>query len=202
MTVIVDEHLTDLDGLAPGTELVDCVVEGISAERLPLTGLRIEGTRFVDCHLRLADVTATRFNDTQFLRCGLTGIDWTSAEWSSFNIGPGLKFADCQLDYGTFRGLSLQDVVIYACKAVDVDFGECDLTEADLRFTDLAECRFDGATLIGANLSGATGYAFDLTTVRAKGCVVSLPEAAALLRVHGLDVQPPELADPPESVLD
>lgn len=201
MTVIVDEHLTDLDRVEPGSEIVDCVIEGVSAERVDLTGLRIEGTRFVDCHLRLADVTGTRFNDVQFLRCGLTGVDWTAAEWSSFNIGPALKFADCQLDYGSFHGLFMQDLVLYACKAVDVDFGECDLTDADLRFTDLAECRFDGATLIGANLSGATGYVFDLTNARAKGCVVTLPDAAALLRVHGLDVREPELAEPPERVL-
>lgn len=198
--VIVDEHLTDLEGL-DGAELVGCTIEGVTAEGVSLAGARLESCRFVDCHLRRASFVGTRMDDTTFLRTNLAGVDWTTLEWSAFRIGPGLRFADCTLDYSTFHGVALTDIVIHACRAREVDFGSCDLTGADLRFTDLTDARFDGATLVDADLTGAVGYDFDLTDVRHRGCRVSLPEAGALLQRLGVEVHPAPLPEALEDVL-
>ena len=198
--VIVDEHLTDLDGIR-GAELVGCTIEGVTGEGLSLDGARLESCRFVDCHLRRASMVGTRIDDTTFLRTNLSGVDWTTLEWSSFRIGPGLRFADCTLDYSTFHGVTLTDVVIHACRAREVDFGSCDMTGADLRFTDLTDARFDGSTLVDADLTGASGYAFDLNDLKYRGCKVSLPEAGALLQRLGLEVLPVPIPEPLEDVL-
>lgn len=197
---LVEEHVTDLDGLA-GAELVGCTLEGVTGEGLSLAGMRLEDCRVVDCHLRRADLSGTRLMDVRFLRCNLSGITWTAAEWPRFAIRPDLGFAECNLEYGTFAGLNLQELVAYDCRLVDVDLGGCDLTGADLRFSDLTDVRLDGATLERADLRGATGYRFDPTDARAAGCKVSLPDAGALLAWLGYEVT--EIGDQPtaEAVL-
>jgi fluoroquinolone resistance protein len=198
--VVVDEDLRDLDGLG-GAELVGCTLTGIAGEGLPLDRMRLEGCRFVDCHLRLATVLGTRFTDTDFVRCTLVGVDWTAADWPGFGLGAGLRFAGCTLDLSTFHALALPGLVLYACRARDVDLGGCDLAGADLRFSDLAAARFDGADLRGADLTGATGYDIPLEGTRLDGLAVSLPEGAALLRRLGLDVRPAEEEVSPEDAL-
>lgn len=201
--VLVDAHLTDLDGLA-GAELVGCTIEGVGRDGAAppsLAGAWLEGCRLVDCDLRLLDLTGTRLADVAVLRCTLAGVDWTAASWPGFGIGAGLRLAGCTLDHGTFAGLALPGLVAYACSAVDVDLGGCDLTGADLRFTDLDRARLDGAVLRDADLRGATGWDLPLEGLRADGCRVSLPDAAVLLRRLGLDVQPvPEQVDAPSAL--
>jgi fluoroquinolone resistance protein len=199
--VLVDEEIDDLTGLV-GAELVDCTLTGISAERAELDGMRLEGCRLVDCHLRLATIRDARFVDTAFLRCNLTGIDWTAADWPRFGLGSGLRFAGCALDLSTFAGLALPDLLLYACSARDVDFGGCDLSGADLQFSDLADARFDGADLRRAVLTGATGYDIPLEGTRLSELVVSLPDGAAFLRRLGLQVQPADDPLAPEAALD
>ncbi len=123
---LVDAHVTDLEGLA-GAELVECTLEGITGEALSLAGMRLEGCQVVDCHLRRADLSGTRMVEVSFLRCNLAGITWTAADWPQFAIAPELRFAECNLEYGTFAGLSLQGLVAYACRMVDVDLGRLQL---------------------------------------------------------------------------
>lgn len=197
---MVEEEIDSLDGLA-GRELVDCTFTGVNAEAGVLDRVRLEGCTFRDCHLRNASVVEARMSDTTFIGTNLAGIDWTTASWSRFSISPEMRFVDCVLDFGTFRGLALQGLVAYACKMVDVDFEECDLTQADLRFSDLEQANFNRATLVGADLSGATGYGFDPRDTRARDTKVSMPSAARLLAPLGFDVVPAGQPQSPEEFL-
>ena len=76
-----------------------------------------------------------RFSDVVFEECKLIGIDWTKARWPNISLCSPIKFFKCILNDSIFMGLTLDEIVIEACKAHEVDFREGSFCDADFSFT-------------------------------------------------------------------
>jgi len=82
--------------------------------------------------------------------------------------------------------LKLRRIQIQDCVAVDVDFREADLSQADFSGTDLSDSLFLVTDLTQADLSRARNYRIDPSQNVVKKAKFSLPEAMSLL--YGLDI--------------
>jgi fluoroquinolone resistance protein len=174
-----------------GADLVSSVFYDCEFVGCSLVGTRLRDCRFVRCTFRQCDLSllqvpgsvfsATRFEDSQAI-----GIDWTQADWRATRLGRPLAFFKCALNHSTFIGLSLHEIQIRDCVAVEVDFREADLSRANLAGTDLSGSLFANTNLMEADLRGARNYHIDPGQNVLKRARFSLPEALALL--YSMDI--------------
>jgi fluoroquinolone resistance protein len=62
---------------------------------------------FENCNLSLINVKLARFDNVRFLACKIIGVEWFKV---AINLGFGVSFRDCFLDFGNFSGLVLKGV--------------------------------------------------------------------------------------------
>lgn len=148
---------------------------------------------FVDCKFEECDLSLCRLDDSvlkqvQFDRCKLVGINWTLCEWSKTGLlnNRRLTFHECQLDFGIFMHLNLNEWVFEGCSIREADFSNAKLVDVNFADSDLRDSRFLQTDLSGADLSTAKNYTIDVRHNTIKGAAFTLPEAIALLR--GLDI--------------
>jgi uncharacterized protein YjbI with pentapeptide repeats len=138
--------------------------------------------KFKDCDLSNAVFSGSRIIDASFADCKLVGVNWTAASAVSH-----LSFERCALSYALFTGLDLRKSVWRDCLAKEADFADANLSEADLRGTDLIGARFVNTNLMKADLSGSRNYAIRPDQCKIKKAKFTLPEATLLL--YGLDIE-------------
>lgn len=202
MTTFQDSEYND--ARFDGIDLPDATIRFKTFEGCEFIKCRLNGVKFVECSFRncrfdrcdlsLAAVTRCRFNGVVFKDCKLVGINWTDAQWGTAGLHQPVAFEGCTLNYGTFIGLALRKLKLTRCTAHDVDFGDADLTQADLRHTDFADSRFHHTNLTEADFTHARNYQIDAAANKLKKTRFALPEAIALLR--SLDIV---LVDPDET---
>lgn len=183
------------------TDHFEQTFHGLKAAQLPLQRVTFEACQFVDCDfsanvwrsVRLQECQFTRCNlglwqlpyselsSVQFDDCKLLGVDWTRVAWPSLALTPRLQFRHCLLDDSSFFGLELDELVLLACQAHDVDFREAHLARATLRETDFSRSLFGKTDLTGADFTDASQYDIDLHHNRLKGAIFSRFEALRLL---------------------
>jgi uncharacterized protein YjbI with pentapeptide repeats len=122
----------------------------------------------------------------RFVDCRLSGVDWTRAAWQGTRLGEPLAFSGCTLNHSTFIGLLLPGIEFLACRVLNVDFREADLSGANFAGSDLAESLFSGTDLRGANFVGARQYTIAPHENRLAGARFAMPEAMALL--YAMDI--------------
>jgi uncharacterized protein YjbI with pentapeptide repeats len=115
------------------------------------------------------------------------GVNWAQADWAAAGLGKPLEFLRSVISHSTFIGLSLNDLQIKDCVAIDVDFREADLSQADFTGTDLSKSLFKDTNLTEADLSQARNYLIDPGQNVLKGARFSMPEAIALL--YSMDIE-------------
>jgi len=150
-----------------------------------------QGCRFVNCifqhcDLSLVQVPDSLFTNTHFEDSKVIGVNWAKAKWSATNFSDSIGFSKCVLSHSTFIGLNLSRFLVLDCMALDVDFRECDLSQADFSGTDLSESLFLGTNLTKADLSRARNYHIDPSQNILNQAKFSLPEAMSLL--YSLDI--------------
>ncbi len=142
--------------------------------------------KFVDCEFRDSNLSLVRFDGSRFLEtdfrlCKITGVNWTSLNWTSVALVAPLVFESCDVSYSVFSALQLSELVMRHCKAHDVDFTECDLTGADLVGTDFAESRFSHTKLDRSDFRGAVNYYINPLENAINGARFSTPDVLSLL---------------------
>ena len=173
------------DGIV-SSEFYECTFINCSFVETLFRACRFNNCTFLHCDLSLVRVPGCLFSATRFEDCKVIGVDWTQADWAAARIGDPIGFWRCVISHSTLIGLSLRRLQIVDCTAVNVDFREADLSQADFGATDLSESLFSDTNLTEADLSRARNYTIApgrnvLTEAR-----FSLPEAMALL--YGLDI--------------
>jgi uncharacterized protein YjbI with pentapeptide repeats len=123
-------------------------------------------------------LSSARFED-----CKLTGADIAEARTL------GLVFERCLLINARLRGLSfrrtsLEGIDFQDAELIGADFREAVLVGCSLRDANVADARFEGADLRGADL----GNLRLADASRFKGAIISKQQAAALLSGLGLRV--------------
>lgn len=137
---------------------------------------------FSQCDLSMMRVKSSRFSDVTFEKCKAVGINWTEASWEKGGFFRLIDFDDCALNYSSFFGLKLSKMKVVKCAALEVDFGEADLTGADFAHTDFSGSIFMHTNLTDANFVHATNYNISAKSNTLKKTKFSLPEAMSLLR--------------------
>jgi len=182
--VFKDVHLDHAELVS--SEFHDCVFFHSSFVESLFRSCRFVGCTFKECDLSLAKVPGSRFASCRFEGCKAMGINWSEADWPKSGLAKPIGFFDCAISHSTFIGLSLREIEICDCVAVDVDFREADLSQADFGGTDLAQSLFGHTDLSGADLSRARNYHIDPSQNTLKQARFSLPEAMSLL--HSMDI--------------
>lgn len=141
---------------------------------------------FIDCefkssNLNLIKLDESKFLETNFKDCKITGVNWTSADWRSFSIVSPVSFESCDISFSVFNSLKLHELSIQNCKVHDVDFSECDLKGADFFKTDLMDSKFSLSKLDRCNFQEAINYYIDPLENSIEGAVFTLPEVLSLL---------------------
>ncbi len=142
---------------------------------------------FTACDLSLAKLPGCSFKAMKFEDCQLIGVDWTQTNWAAKKIiFKPADFTGCVLNYATFMGLDMKNVILRKCIAREASFEESDLTGADCRGTDFGSSRFNHTNLTEADFRRALNYAISPADNTLKKTRFSLPEAMSLL--HALDI--------------
>ncbi len=141
---------------------------------------------FDQCDLSMMRVKSSKFAEVQFVKCKAIGINWTEASWEKGGFFRLIDFQECALNYSTFFGLKLKKMKMTKCTALEVDFGEADLTGAIFSHTDFSGSIFMHTDLTDANFVNAIHYNISANNNTLKKTKFSLPEALSLLR--GLDI--------------
>jgi uncharacterized protein YjbI with pentapeptide repeats len=169
------------------SEFFDCVFKGCSFVESVLRKCRFINCQFQDCDLSLVQVPESSFSGAIFEGSKCVGVNWAQADWPVTDLGNPIRFKKCALNHSTFIGLSLAGFQIQDCIAVDVDFREADLSQADFTGTDLSNSLFNHTNLSEADLSQARNYLIDPANNELKGARFSLPEAMSLL--YSMDIK-------------
>ena len=179
------------DRIPPGLQIIsttflDCIFEQCEFNDTMLTDCRFVNCEFHKCDCSLIQVPGCTFSGTRFMETKLMGVNWSQADWADYGLGKPLEFTKCSLSHSTFIGVQLGSVKMKQCQAINVDFREASLCEADFTFTDLQDSLFQGTDLRKADLRSAKNYAIDPSQNKIGKAKFALPEAMALL--YSMDI--------------
>ena len=186
-------QVTLTEGLAPGEVLEGVDLEGCRFEGSVLEGAVLRRCTFTEClftgcNLSRVDLDGSRFVDCRFVDCKALAVAWTRAARAELSVRPW-DFERCRLDLASFQEGAVAGSRWVDCSLREADFAAADCRDADLAGSDLTGAVFVRTDLRGANLSGATGYAFDPSENRVAGLRVDASGALALVEGLGVVVE-------------
>ncbi|MBC3842457.1 pentapeptide repeat-containing protein [Streptacidiphilus sp. 4-A2] len=146
-------------------DVTDALFTGVDLANSHWASALLAGTRFEECRLVGARLSAARGIGYVFVRCHLGLADVAGLDFRGQTLD-GLNFTEADLSGGDFR-----DAVLDGCRLAGAELRSARFAGADLRGADLGEVAVD-----------------DLPVLR--GAVVSERQAAALVAVFGIQVVP------------
>lgn len=167
-------------------EFHDCIFDHCLFVETTFRNCRFVNCVFMHCDLSLIQVPNCSFTATRFENSKVMGVNWTRANWPATKLSDPILFSKCAISHSTFIGLNLRCIQIRDCVAVNVDFRETDLSQADFAGTNLSDSLFLTTDLTAADLSSAYNYQIDARQNTIKKAKFSLPEAMSLL--YSLDI--------------
>jgi uncharacterized protein YjbI with pentapeptide repeats len=180
------EEFSDLD--LDGADLSDKEFTRCTFRKVACRESRWTGTRLEDCIIESSDLGRIQTKNlalrgVAFVRCRMTGIDWTDAARN-----PVVLFDECNLQYGSFIETNLAKTRFLRCKIADAQFVEARLVETDFTGSDLSGSRFEHCDLRKALFHEATGVWFDPAKNKVKDARINLATAVLIARCAGLVV--------------
>lgn len=143
---------------------------------------------FKSSNLSLVKLLDTRFVETGFESCKVTGVNWGLLNWAGTALSSPMSFESCDVSFSVFNSLNLPGLIMRNCKAHDVDFESCDLTGGNFAKTDLANTRFNSTKLNGCDFREAINYYINPNENSVAGANFSVPEVLNLLSSFGIRV--------------
>jgi uncharacterized protein YjbI with pentapeptide repeats len=169
------------------TEFTDCEFVNCNFQETVFRACTFRECTFRNCNLSLINVQGSSFFEVIFRDSQIVGVNWTLAAWGKSKLLKPFDFINCKINYSTFIGLKICKVKIVKCSALDVDFSEADLSEADCRGTVFEKSRFAHTNLINADFRNSRDYSINANENAIAGAKFSLPEAISLL--YSLDIE-------------
>lgn len=176
--------LTHQEAGIQSSEFYECTFKNCQFNETVFQSCTFNECLFEECDLSMVRLPYSKFQETQFKKSKLVGVNWTEVNWTHQGLlkKKTVDFDECVLDYGVFIGLKLAEVQMRRCSARHASFEDVDLTGADCTKTDFADGRFIGADLTKADFTGARNYAINAQQTTLHKTKFSLPEAVSLLR--------------------
>jgi fluoroquinolone resistance protein len=165
----------------------ECTFENCTFAETVFQNCRFTNCSFKGCDLSLVQMPNSSFSGTRFESTKLIGVNWAQAFWADKGIGNPLEFKKCALSHSTFLGINLGAIKLQRCEAINVDFREANVSQADFAFSDLKDSLFLSTNLCGADLRYARNYQIDPSHNNIHKAKFSLPEAMALL--YSMDIE-------------
>ena len=195
--------------IGSNTDYTSKVFSGVDAKKVAVQRSVFDDCRFLDCDLSFARIADCRFRDCEFensnlssvscdkskmigasfRHCKVTGIDWTTLDWSSYRLGSPVLFEWCDISFSSFNSLMLRGLCLRDCKAHDVDFSDCDLKGAEFCRTDFRDSRFSSCRLDRCNFRGATNYFVDPLENSIEKAQFNSPEVLSLLTSFNIEIE-------------
>jgi len=202
-----------------GCELADCVFTqcrfaGTSFRAADLSRSEFERCQFNDEESELpADFSQAQLREVLFSRCNLTVVDFIRANAYELNFdqcqlqGADLSKADFRMPFGNISGLNaftmrgcnfsygnlantyLAGCTLSECRLLEACFDYCDLTDADLRGSELHNIAATGVTLEGADLRGATFNNINPREIDLTGVRIYYSQLSLLLEPLGIVIE-------------
>jgi len=169
-------------------EFDNCIFKDCNFSETIFQNCKFYECEFTGCNLSLIKIKACNFFDVVFEDCKLIGINWTEATWPKVKLSSPFKFYKCSLNYASFFGLSMKEMIMTECSAKEVNFREADCTEANFSYTDFSGSLFNHTLLIRADFSEATNYDINVFENEVKKAKFSLPEAIRLLNYLDIEI--------------
>ena len=176
----------------PSTIIENKLFEGCRFINVNFSESQFIRCKFVDCefnncNLSTVQFNASSFNDITFFESKVMGVNWTMLNWRYVRLSSPFQFYNSIISHSSFYNLELQELVIEACIAHDVDFRGADLRRANLKLTDFEKSQFVHTKLYAADFTEAYNYSIDPTQNDIRKAKFSLPDAIHLL--DGFDIQ-------------
>ncbi|WP_101758679.1 pentapeptide repeat-containing protein [Oceanicoccus sp. KOV_DT_Chl] len=172
----------DLSGVQlSGKEFDGCTFKGCNFSDATFNKCKFVDCEFSHCNLSVINIAYSKFSDVIFDECKVIGVNWSNAAWSSLSLSAPIKFHQCIINDSSFYGLSLTEIVIEQCRAINVDFREGDFSDANFSYTDFSGSLFHKTNLSRADFSEATDYDIDIYNNIIKGAKFCRLEAVRLL---------------------
>jgi uncharacterized protein YjbI with pentapeptide repeats len=170
-----------------GTEFEECEFNDCDFSSAIFTRCHFINCSFNRCNLSLIKVPYSRLFDVDFTECKLVGIDWTIAQWPSFNLYSDLTFTRCILNDSSFFGLTLNELKLEECKLHDVDFREGDFSNAVMTYCDFTNSLFMRTNLQNVDFTESNNFTINVLENRIAKAKFSRHEAVDLL--FSLDIE-------------
>ena len=176
----------------PSITVEDKIFEGCRFINVNIPESQFIRCKFIDCEFSNCNLSAVQFKSSSFsnitfFESKATGINWTMLNWPHIRLSSPFQFYNSIISHSSFYDLELQELVIEACIAHDVDFREADLRRANFKLTDFEKSQFIHTNLSAADFTEAHSYSIDPTQNDIKKAKFSLPDAIHLL--DGFDIK-------------
>lgn len=130
--------------------------------------------------------------DLTFENCQLQGADLSKADFR-MPIGntmlAALTLRDCNFSYGNLANTYLAGCTFTDSRLLEVCFDYCDLSDADLRGSELHNIHAVGLTIRGADLRGCHFNNINPQQIDLSGVRIYFSQLAALLEPLGVIVE-------------
>jgi uncharacterized protein YjbI with pentapeptide repeats len=100
------------DETVSAREFEDCRFEACSFINCIFDKVKFINCTFSECFLSVVKSAGSRFLETQFTRCKVTGFNWSKTDSIR-----DLTFNECQLNYSDFSYLKIPGIKLLACEA-------------------------------------------------------------------------------------
>lgn len=155
---------------------------------------KFHSCKFVDCEFKFCNLSSaqfkyTAFNNTVFDESKLIGINWTQAKWPNINLCSPIKIYKSNISHSSFFELELREIIIEECKAHDVDFRGCDLSNGMFLSTDFQSSIFMHTKLYAANFTDAINYNINPKENDIRKGKYSMPDAINLLHYFEIEIE-------------
>ncbi len=168
------------------SEFEDCTFVSCDFSETFFSSCRFIECDFIDCNLSLIKLTSSKMSNLNFNGCKMIGIDWTMCDWTSLLTPEPIRFNECVLNDSNFFGLKLEDLVMKACRAKEVDFRNATLKKANFTETDFKGALFEKTHLEEADFTDAQNTYIDIRSNYLQGAIFSRYEALFLLESMGI----------------
>jgi len=180
MTEICDEAFDKIDfktTVLAHKEYVNCTFKKCDFSNVVLSELRFIECEFVTCNLSLTDLFKASLIDVVFTDSKLLGLQFDKCN----QFGLSFKLNDCFLQHCSFYRTILKKSVFSNSKFWEVDFTECDLTNAVFNNCDFKKSTFENTILEKADFSTCINYSINPNANKIKKAKFSLPSVVGLL---------------------
>ena len=168
----------------------ECTFKNCMLAKQKFHGCTFNACSFIDCDLSQVDFSDTHLADVTFQSCKIVGVDWTSMKQKP--VLPVLTFIESKLDFCSFFGVGVQELVLQKCSLKEVDFREAKLAKTVFDYSDLEGALFHATDLSKTSFKGAQNYDINFETCTLTGAQFSLPEALRLFALLKIEILPME----------